>query len=540
MARETIGGGVTSSPHNNNYEELYNEIANLKGLVNNLNLNKADKNEIVKEIDLLASNITNDTADVIGAKVSNALLGLKQRIDNIIAQSGTSDTEVVDGRYDSVFDITYPVLKDNMDAKSQRILELQNKVDELEKLTQESYGLRWNATTDTYTRIGAAKVKSYSKSGGIITSDFDNIYPWSEMKRCNLADDLTVNAYYGDAGYVEDGSNGQVMVEIPQFWLKKETYIDSNGDKIHEWYISEFPRSGYKLHPTFINTRQNLIYSKVYMSAYEGTIYDDSSGSYVGDGVVFDYTNDILASVSGLQPISGNSDSLTISQARQLASNRGTGWTQQDILTLSAVQLLYLVEFADFKSQDVLSYGILNLDSGSGNHSQNTGHTSTLGNQSGEVILSSLENGATGASETYPMSYRGIENFYGNMWKFIDGILIVDDGIYIEDDMDNFSDSHTDYKFIPFDVNLDDGYISDFESQEDSDELFYPSKSTGGSTTYVGDYYYAHDAGETNILLSGGAWFGSALGGAFAARARSVASASYRDFAPRLVAKSQK
>jgi len=68
-------------------------------------------------------------------------------------------------------------------------------------------------------------------------------------------------------------------------------------------------------------------------------------------------------------------------------------------------------------SQD-LFYGIANLDSGSSNHSQNTGHTCNLGNASGEISISAT-NGVSGT--TYPFSFRGVENLYGNIWKWVDG-----------------------------------------------------------------------------------------------------------------------
>ena len=37
-------------------------------------------------------------------------------------------------------------------------------------------------------------------------------------KRCNVLDDGTITAYYGDVNYKEDGSNGQVMVYQPKFY----------------------------------------------------------------------------------------------------------------------------------------------------------------------------------------------------------------------------------------------------------------------------------------------------------------------------------
>ena len=201
-------------------------------------------------------------------------------------------------------------------------------------------------------------------------------------------------------------------------------------------------------------------------------------------------------------------------------------------------QLLYLIEFADFKSQNVLSFGILNLDSGTGNRSQNTGHTSSLGNASGEVTLTSLENGATGATETYPMSYRGEENFYGNIWKFVDGILIEDDGVYIQDDITDFNDTHANYNHVEFTTLLADGYISDLQTNEGLENSFFPLSSAGSSSTYAGDYYYAYNgAGAIRIMRASGSWGNSSSGGAFTAVCSDSVAVSGRDVGTRLVAK---
>jgi len=79
------------------------------------------------------------------------------------------------------------------------------------------YGVSYKISTDTLTRIGDSIGKIANISPGI--NDFDSIMPWAGMRRCNLSDDLNVNAYYGDTGYIEDGTNGQVMDEVPVFLL---------------------------------------------------------------------------------------------------------------------------------------------------------------------------------------------------------------------------------------------------------------------------------------------------------------------------------
>jgi uncharacterized ubiquitin-like protein YukD len=75
------------------------------------------------------------------------------------------------------------------------------------------YGVEVDYANKTFTRLAGA----VGKTPG---ADFDSILAFGGRRRCNLADNGTVNAYYGDPGYIEDGSNGQVMVEQPKFYYK--------------------------------------------------------------------------------------------------------------------------------------------------------------------------------------------------------------------------------------------------------------------------------------------------------------------------------
>jgi len=75
------------------------------------------------------------------------------------------------------------------------------------------YGVEVDFVNRTFTRLAGA----VGKNPG---ADFDSINAFGGRRRCNLADDGTVNAYYGKPGYIEDGSNGQVMVEQPKFYYK--------------------------------------------------------------------------------------------------------------------------------------------------------------------------------------------------------------------------------------------------------------------------------------------------------------------------------
>jgi hypothetical protein len=45
-------------------------------------------------------------------------------------------------------------------------------------------------------------------SGKTLGSDFNSYSMYGGRMRCNVADDGTINAFYGDNNYTEDGSNG--------------------------------------------------------------------------------------------------------------------------------------------------------------------------------------------------------------------------------------------------------------------------------------------------------------------------------------------
>ena len=372
--------------------------------------------------------------------------------------------------------------------------DVQGVLDELSNLKQ-TYGIK---VTDTGSDFVVERV------GNNDTLDFNNISPWQDMRRCNLADDLTVNAYYGDPTFAYDGSNGQVMVEIPQFYWK--AYRVAENQIVY--LVSPINQDTFDIYPAFVDDYNT--YDNIYIGAFEATLYDNSAGTYVGDGVTYDYTNDVMASVAGYQPISGNSANLDITQARQLAENRGSGWSLQYYTAREAINLLFYVEYADFNSQSMLSGGITNLDSGTGNHSQDTGHTTGLGNSSGEVSIT-LENGATGASTTYPFSYRGIENYWGNIWEFVDGINSRDNEPYISN-----NDFQSDLFSAPYEslgrtLPSSNGYGSGQVLDTNIGLSSLPISLNGSSSSYYCDYYYQNTGDR--IARVAGTWFDDSQAG---------------------------
>jgi hypothetical protein len=394
------------------------------------------------------------------------------------------------------------------------------------------YGLQIDFENYIYTRLAGAAGKS--------RSFFDTVAPWKDMKRCNLADDGTVNAYYGDADYIEDGTNGQVMVEIPKFYykmapLKLDPIEDSVGGyhtRKANYYISATKYEGFKTHPAFVKP-DGTERDKAYVSAYEGCIYDVSASAYLlADEQIADFTastGDKLSSIANAKPCSGLTQQLTKPNSEILATNRGTGWHCMDIKAVSALQWLFMIEYGTLNSQNAIGLGVIN-----GNEPKITGTTSSLGNSTGM---------ASGTNGLVSVSYRGVENPYGNIWKFTEGLTLWGDGTlrggqpYICDDYNFVEGTKAGYTAAKFTITNAKGYISAFGCDPDFDWLFLPSECVNADSNYpIGDYtYVASDLNGYRSSLLGARWDFGVLAGVFCWALNYVTGGRSQEFSARLM-----
>lgn len=385
--------------------------------------------------------------------------------------------------------------------------------------------------------------KTFTRLAGAVNlsqgADFDKFEMFGGRKRCNVLDDGTITAYYGDEGYTEDGSNGQVMVYQPAFYykvvpLKLEKNSDS-GIGYHmrkvNYYVSSKPKTGFKLHPAFYDENGNAI-NYILFSADEGSMYDVSTKAYVNDNVDESITyeeGDLLCSVAGKKPISGLRKGIgTKVNLEQMAQNRGSGWHLETIKATSANQLLMMIELGAMSTQEGIGRGVVSITGNTAyNCSSLTGSTAELGNSTGQAVKTINEIGGVQTTETADgktsVSYRGVENPWGNISKHINGINIWGDGSmcggqpYIADDF-NFSESKkTDnYKPVGFTLSNANGFIKAMGyGSEEYDWLFMPSEIGGTSALPVGDYIYVASNlnGYRIAQLGGGCRSGDYAGG---------------------------
>ncbi|WP_214855017.1 fibronectin type III domain-containing protein [Exiguobacterium sp. s130] len=267
-----------------------------------------------------------------------------------------------------------------------------------------TFGLSWNKATGQVLRLGDAIGRNVSTNEGIKTSDFSNVLPWAGMRRCNLVSDGTVTSYQGDPTFAHDGTKGNVMVEIPKFWFKKVPTATG-----FEFWIANGPAAGFIIHPAFYRDRGTGKADEVekrYIGAFLGT--------KVGSKL-FSYSNVIALNHTD------------IGTFREMAQSHGPGWGIEDFHLVSAVQLLYLVEYANFNSQAAIGIGDTNNPYGGVDGAVlRVGATATYGNSTyGKTVAERYTRADT------VVSYRGIEDVFGAMSRYVDGVFITSGNAYL-------------------------------------------------------------------------------------------------------------
>ena len=390
-------------------------------------------------------------------------------------------------------------------------------------------------------------------------SDFDKFTMFGGRKRCNVADDGSIVAWYGDADYKEDGSMGQVMVYQPKFYYLVcpveydpiDTGIGYHLRKAN-YYVSEKPRAGFRLHPAFYDASGNEI-DYFLTSAYEGSIYDASASAYLlNDEQVMNAGEDKFSSIAGARPASGSSQNLTRPNIEAMAQNRGTNWHGDLIKQVSAEQMLMIIEMGMMNLQTAIAQGVVSLPWTTGSDTTSsyaaaTGSTASLGNGTGRAEKTTTYEGGTAKEYTVDgktsVCWRGKENFWGNIWKFVYGINIWGNGKmgggqpYICSDF-SFAESKNGGNYEPagFTVTNANGYISAMGYSTTCDWLFIASECLGNSSLPVGDYtYITVNLNGYRIARLGGLWNVWAYAGGFCWALSSGVGNRGRDIGGRLV-----
>ncbi len=411
-----------------------------------------------------------------------------------------------------------------------------------------SYGVEFDVTVSspTCTRIGS--------------TDLHKSLPiQSRMRGCLLDDNGEVVEYLDPTdwtGNVRDGSRGQVMVEIPLHYRKCET--DGNKRRV---LLSELPLPGYDVVPL------------MYVSAYEASVQRSTNKlcSVANDDADYRGGGNLTAYDAQSNTLLGRpATSISRTNFRNYARKRKADSTEWNCMTYDAHKALYwlfVVEYATLNSQATynseptaegyrqggLGAGVTTLDSGKWNTFNGynpfipCGYTDELGNRTGVVEYTMpTEYNATETKVSVPR-YRGIENPFGHIWQWTDGVNVrisatKENGgddlsqVFVCHDPAKFNDSNYDgYSHVGNEAR-NEGYIKELIFGEGGEIV--PKVCTGaGSTTYICDYHYTNiptsGAVLRGLLFGGDAVSGAGAGFAYAYSLRAP-SAAYANFGSRL------
>ena len=367
----------------------------------------------------------------------------------------------------------------------------------------------------------------------------------SAMRGCLLGDDGQVVKYL-DAedwtGETRDGSLGQVMVELPRHWRK---CAPTTGTKL-EVRLSAFPLAGYVEVP------------KMYISAYEAAIDRSTAGTpklasvrnmaadFRGgnNNAEWDGTYRTLLG----RPATGTSRTNFRAYARNRNNSATAEWNCQAYEAYKAVYWFFAVEYAtldaqaDYNAQPTaegfrqggLGDGVTTFNGTDWSNFNNNypfvpcGHTDSLGNGTGVVAYTATNADGTVTYTFQVPRYRGIENPFGHLHKWTDGINIrisPDTGsggdglskVFVCADPSKFSDTGYDGYTYVGDEARTNGYIK--EEILGAGAEIIPKAVGGGSTTYFCDSHITNiPAAETlrGVLFGGYAINGAYAGLAFA------------------------
>lgn len=419
------------------------------------------------------------------------------------------------------------------------------------------YGVEFTGSPSAGTRTGAAA--DFAFTPGTDTSaghnDFDGVYPWAGMRRCcctlNADGTVTVNAYKGQPGYIEDGTNGEVLVEVPLFYVSG--MLDVNPR------VSAVPMPGFRAPRKFRNADGSLK-QKCYLPAFPGSIGADgklhsiagvvSTGSRTisqflaaarlwgetycintsADFEVLAYlmivvygtwnvqskmrgVTDLYA--TGIAVTGARADEATVTVAKGVLEvgnviSIGTGSEDASVASQRIVTAIEAIEgdTANVKASFSGNAVTTTTDHKVWRIMQSTGAANS--------VISTCGSPVSNTDGRHSFVFYGVENpLYGNQWRFECDWKLIDGVPYYCDDPTKYQWSSAD------DYTKLDGLAlpgEDWAKNLQADERFpwlQITKEVGSSSgTYLADYFYINKSG-TRLVQRGAASRNGGYAGAF-------------------------
>lgn len=558
-----------------NYEQNFDKIdaavgappANLttasKTLVGAINELDADKVDKVAGKQLSTNDYsTAEKTKLAGIPSDTAaqLAETGQRIDNLVTTPVPTGEiiaeEIIDAR-DGEVSVGAKIR--SVDAQLADIATQQttqdNRIADLELRSIKAYGARrtLNATSPLLERIfdAAGKVANVPTDDGAAVNDFDSIFPWSHIRECKRGTTGRIH-YKGDPGY-DLLTNVDWLIEIPKFYIRMQRTA-TTFDRV----ISEIKRAGFWV-PSVFKRADGTECDKIYVGRFKTGIVDGVDVSR--PGIFPENFRDLASFRTGarakgagwqLIDISYKTEVLDMLYIIESATLNSQVYLGNGITTVRyvATDLAQIAETA--VNRIVVTNAMAgnynvgeNICIGTAQGSENIARDRTIlskaalpdgvnteivfdgdpvnmavGNvlwqgaqKNGQTVNLQKPNGKlSGVSGRTSNKYRGMEDIFGNVYEWVDGVLINDLVAQICKDPAKYASTLTaDYKPVGY-TNLDvDTYPLEMGFDSNYPEAIFPTTTGGGTSTGYCDYYY-RNTGLRGAYFGGGAYLGSAAG----------------------------
>lgn len=422
--------------------------------------------------------------------------------------------------------------------------------------SQAIFGVNFSGSASAGTRVGAAKdfVFTPGTDASAGQNSFDAVYPWAGMRRCcctlNADGTVKVNAYKGQPGYIEDGTNGEVLVEIPLFYVSgmldvapsismsmlpgyraPRKFLNADGSLKQKCYVRAFPGSigaDGKLHsiagavPTGNqNITQFLAAAHKWGDTYSiGTSADFEVLAYLM--VVVYGTRNLQGEINGCVSLYGtniavaaatdNAASVVVAKNAGIEPGMvisiGTGGESE---TIARRRIVTSVEAIDGDTANIK----VNFDGDP--VTTTTDHKIwriMQGTGTANSVIATCGSPVSNTDGRHSFVFYGVENpLYGNQWRFECDWKLIDGVPYWCDDPTKYSWTSND-GYIALDTMAmpDEGWATALQ-QDDRAPSVQITKSVGGSSgTYLADYFWINKSGIRIALRGGGSNAGGGAG----------------------------
>ena len=419
-----------------------------------------------------------------------------------------------------------------------------NEVYENTELIKTKYTVRRkfsDNTSSAWERMdnNVGKIANATKDGSLVQNDFDYIYPWSDITSYiyNTKTNEVV-AEYGDMNYNPDGSLGEVFTRIPSFYWKRwrddaYEYISISASKL-EGYIKSEQFSVGRYTTSYINSKMSSISGQVpevnrnitsfrtesrklgnniaildyhyflIQMLYLVEYADYNSQLMLGNGMTTfrtDNNDKSLVAETGVNRIIINTSGANNFKIGQQVSI-GTSSTYNSNVAKNRT----ITKKEDYSSGDITGTAIY-FDGNSVNIALNN-VLWTTGQKSGGCDTLGMKSGCTANDGKTAVAYRGIENPFGNVFQFVDGINVKDHVCYLCTSQDDYVvDKFTSpYNALGYTNALTNGFSKSLGYDSNYPIASFPTKTGASSTTGACDYYTQNTGNR--IVLVGGGWNG--------------------------------